>query len=194
MTARAVAGLYGIGGSGPEVAWSLRAWARGQARREAAVELLIRSVNGWLVDPSRRWMISDPTGGWSLNTDAITEAASQDTKKARPGREVEYRVLVVVDMLLTGRPVAELTGLLAGLDRRHRTLVLAAIAYASGPHDFIDVTTTGETLCWSPTHVAAPSSPVLTRPSHPLRRSPVLVPVGAASTDRTGHIDRWSPR
>lgn len=110
----------------------LRAWAAGWLALEAAVELLIRACGGRLVEPGLPWILQDQPGRpfW-LDAAAI----SQHSGFLSGG---ERRVLAVAQALATGCGVWDLGGVLAGVDRQHQALMLAAMAHAGGTHEQAD--------------------------------------------------------
>lgn len=107
---------------------ALRAWAKGNFPQEAGVELLIRAFAGRFASPGYAWVQkgTDP-GWWWVDVEQMTE---DDFGGVSGG---EARLLRVAASLLGGAPV-NLYENIAGLDREHVQLVLAAIAHASGSH------------------------------------------------------------
>lgn len=103
----------------------LRAWARGLHPLEAATELLIRS--GW-AEPPTPWVKHDE----ARNRPWIDFAVIPDEIGALSGGE--QRVLRIAASLGADSPII-LGDELPGLDREHATLVLAAVAHASGQHE-----------------------------------------------------------
>lgn len=106
---------------------ALRAWARGIYPLEAGVELLIRTG---FVGPGKPW-VTQATGNpdrWWVDVDQIND----DTIGVYSGGQ--RRMLRIAASLLGGTPV-DLHEDIAGLDRDHLALVLAAIAHAGGSHD-----------------------------------------------------------
>jgi hypothetical protein len=110
-----------------DVGAGLREWARGLYAVEAAVELLLRAFGGRFASPGCGWVVVDASGDrvW-LDVEAM------DAGWASGG---EQRVLAVVEALAGGDPLADLPGLLAGLDRTNLVLVLAAFSHAAGAHE-----------------------------------------------------------
>jgi hypothetical protein len=107
----------------------LRTWAKGIYPLEAGVELLIRSSDGRFAAPGWPWIAQGAQpGSWWLDVTQMNE----DAFVALSGGET--RSLRVAAALLGGEPV-DLYENIAGLDRDHVTLVLAAIAHASGSHE-----------------------------------------------------------
>ena len=93
---------------------------------EAAVELLVRSFGGRFADAGQPWIRHRPGGYW-LDTDALAEMSGGLSGEER-------RVLAVVQALASEGPLADLPGVLAGVDREHLTLILAAFSHAAGSH------------------------------------------------------------
>lgn len=109
-----------------EVHEALRGWAKGLYPLEAGVELLIRAFDGRFANPGQPWVQQgDDPGWWWIDADQMTE----DNYGALSGGDT--RLLRIAASLLGGPPV-DLSGNLAGLDREHLQLVLAAVAHASG--------------------------------------------------------------
>lgn len=114
----------------------LRSWARGAYAEEAAVELLARSFGGRFASTSWPWVRPCNGGGWYwLDADAIWTGSG-----ALSGGE--RRILNVVAALVGGQPLADLGGVLAGVDRRNLGLILAALAHAGGSHEHSVLITT----------------------------------------------------
>ncbi|HEY3408447.1 MAG TPA: hypothetical protein VGK53_09780 [Propionicimonas sp.] len=112
-----------------EVDEALRRWAKGLNRLEASAELLIRACDGRFASPGQPWVQQgDDPGWWWIDVEQMTE----DNYAALSGGET--RLLRVAASLLGGPPL-DLGRNLAGLDREHAHLVLAAIAHASGSHE-----------------------------------------------------------
>lgn len=112
-----------------EVAAGLRLWAKGSYAEEAAVELLVRSFGGRLAAMGWPWVRRCGRPGWFwLDTEAIWTDAGVLSGGER-------RLLSIVAALAGGQPVPDLGGALAGLDRAHLELVLAAFAHAAGSHE-----------------------------------------------------------
>ena len=109
----------------------LREWARGGYATEAAVELLVRSFGGRFASPGEPWIRHRPHGYW-LDVDALTNL----TGSLSCG---ERRVLAVVAALASSGPLTELTDILAGVDRRHLHLILAALAHSGGSHEHTSI-------------------------------------------------------
>jgi hypothetical protein len=104
----------------------LRAWAAGSYATSAAAELLIRFGPPLLTGP---WVEHDPDRGrYRFNTDAVEEHALQLSGGER--RVLEIAASLAVDWY----PVA-LSDAVAGIEREHLDLVLAAIAHAAGSHE-----------------------------------------------------------
>jgi hypothetical protein len=116
-----------------DVVAGLRAWARGLYGTEAAVELLVRFQGGRFARPGHLWIMPDPGEGWYwLEPDHLIGP----TVVCLSGGE--RRLLAIVASLTGGAPV-DLGDALAGLDRDTVTLVLAAVAHASGSHEHSDM-------------------------------------------------------
>jgi hypothetical protein len=106
----------------------LRAWGRGVYATEAAVELLVRSFGGRFASAGQPWIRHRPGGYW-LDTGALAELSSGVSGGER-------RVLAVVQALASEGPLADLPGVLAGVDREHLRLMLAAFSHAAGSHQY----------------------------------------------------------
>lgn len=125
-----------------EVVDGLRRWSRGAYAEEAAVELLVRAFNGRFAATGYPWVQACDRPGWFwLDGEPLTHGAG-----ALSGGE--RRVLSVVGALVSGLAVSDLTGILAGLDRHHLQLVLAAFAHAAGSHEQADVRMEGDRLVY----------------------------------------------
>lgn len=112
-----------------EVHEALRRWAKGLYPLEAGVELLIHVFDGRFANPGHPWVQQgDDLGWWWIDVGQMTE----DNYGALSGGET--RLLRIAASLLDGPPV-DLSRNIAGLDREHAQLVLAAIAYASGSQE-----------------------------------------------------------
>ncbi len=108
---------------------ALRCWAKGLYPLEAGVELLIRSCGGRFANPGQPWVQQgDRPGRWWIDAEQMTD----DNYGVLSGGET--RLLRIAASLLEGPPV-DLSRNLAGLDREHLQLVLAAIAHAGGSHE-----------------------------------------------------------
>lgn len=115
-------------GSGAGVVAGLRAWAAGSYAVEAGVELLARACRGRFTDPGWPWILpgADP-GTWFLDVSTIPEATVGLSRG-------EQRVLAVVASLVDDVPLHDVAGVLAGVDRPHLGLIVAAFAHAGGSH------------------------------------------------------------
>lgn len=123
------------------IATGLRLWARGSYAEEAAVELLVRAFDGRFCRDGAPWV--RPTGrpGWySLDPDAIHTFSGGLSGGER-------RLLAVVAALAGDRPLDDLGGILAGVDRAHLALILAALAHAGGSHQHSELIVTGNGSC-----------------------------------------------
>lgn len=111
----------------PEVAATyagLRAWAKGIYHVEAAVELLIR---GRWAGPSRPWIQAcDTWPGEPQMWFVDWEVLEQEMGVLSGG---EQRYLRIASLI--GRDQLDV----AGIDREHVDLILAAIAHAAGTHE-----------------------------------------------------------
>lgn len=108
---------------------ALRRWAKGLYPLEAGVELLIRGCGGRFANLGQPWVQQgDDPGWWWIDVEQMTE----DNYGALSGGET--RLLRIAASLLGGPPV-DLSRNLAGLDREHLQLVLAAIAHANGSNE-----------------------------------------------------------
>lgn len=112
-------------------ATGLRTWATGAYDQEAGVELLIRAFDGRFAQRGCPWVRACQHPGWFwVDTDAIAEYAGGLSGGER-------RVLAVVASLIGSDPLDDLGGILAGVDRRHLHLILAAMAHAAGSHHHV---------------------------------------------------------
>jgi hypothetical protein len=103
-----------------EVHEALRRWAKGLYSLEAGVDFLIRARDGRFADSRQPWVQQgDDPGRWLIDGGQMIE----DNFNALSGGEV--RLLRVAASLLDGPPV-HLSRNLAGLDREHIQLALAA--------------------------------------------------------------------
>jgi hypothetical protein len=109
----------------------LRAWAKGNHGLEAATELLIRGFNGRFADPGKPWIQPTTSGHW-IDFDSIPAQIG-----ALSGGE--QRFLQIAAALDGGETSVNLGRCLAGLDRHHVHLVLAAVAHASGTHEHQEI-------------------------------------------------------
>jgi hypothetical protein len=108
----------------------LRAWAKGLYPTEAAAELLIRALNGRLLD-----------GPWIAPTDG-RRMYWFDTELVAEGGYLsggEQRTLRIAASLADSRNPVSLSDVLPGLDRETVRLVLAAVAHANGSHEHADI-------------------------------------------------------
>lgn len=105
----------------------LRAWAKGSYPLEAAVELLIRSFDGRFARSGNPWINTMISSTW-LNAAAITD------DEIAPLSGGERRLLRIARSLAGGEPV-DLNEDIPGLSRNIVSLVLAAVAHASGSHE-----------------------------------------------------------
>ena len=121
-----------------DAATGLRAWAEGSYAGEAGVELLIRAFDGRFAEPGCPWICRSPRSDWFwIDIEALVEHSVWMS-------DGERRVLAVVAALADARPIADLTDVLSGVDRRHLSLLLAAMAHAGGSHEQVDVIRDGE--------------------------------------------------
>ncbi len=109
----------------------LRAWAKGIYGLEAATELLIRGFDGRFAEPGCPWVHPTVSGHW-IDFDAIPAQVG-----ALSGGE--QRFLQIAAALSDGDVAVNLGHALAGLDREHVHLVLAAVAHAAGTHEHQDI-------------------------------------------------------
>lgn len=121
-----------------DTAVGLREWARGMYATEAAVELLLRSFGGRFASAGQPWIRHRVGGGFWLDCDALREFSG-----ALSGGE--QRVLAVVRALACDDPLADLSFVLAGVDRPNLVLILAAFSHASGSHEHSAVRRDGVT-------------------------------------------------
>ncbi|WP_420124020.1 hypothetical protein [Nakamurella sp.] len=110
----------------------LRAWAEGLYGLEAATELLIRGFNGRFADPGCPWVHPTASGHW-IDFDSIPSLTG-----ALSGGE--RRFLQITAALDDGVTTVNLGRCLAGLDRQHVHLVLAAVAHTAGTHQHQQLT------------------------------------------------------
>jgi hypothetical protein len=118
--------------SDPDVVASLRTWARGLYATEAAVELLARFHGGRLAQPGHPWIGIDESGWCWLEPDHLTGPAMAGLSDG------ERRLLGIVASLAGAGPT-DLSDILTGLDRDTISLVIAAVAHASGSHQHPDM-------------------------------------------------------
>lgn len=107
----------------------LRAWGKGLYGTEAAVELLIRALDGRFAHPGWPWIKqSDRPGQYWLDAEAIQPGAG-----ALSGGE--QRVLALA-AALAGSQMADrrLADIISGVDRSNQALILAALSHAGGSH------------------------------------------------------------
>lgn len=119
----------------------LRAWARGSYAEEAAVELLVRAFDGRFCRDGAPWIRA--TGRpdfFTLDPDQIDRFSSGLSGGER-------RLLAVVAALAGDRPLDDVGGIVAGVDRAHLALILAALAHAGGSHQHSDLVMTGDGSC-----------------------------------------------
>jgi hypothetical protein len=109
----------------------LRAWAKGNHGMEAATELLIRGFNGRFADPGNPWIHPTTSGHW---IDFHTIPAQIGALSGG-----EQRFLQITAALNDGETTVNLGRAVAGLDRQHVYLVLAAVAHASGTHEHQEI-------------------------------------------------------
>jgi hypothetical protein len=127
-----------------------RAWARGDFAQEAGVELLIRAFDGRFAFRGCPWVRPCEQPGWFwIDTEAITEHSVGLSGGER-------RVLAVVSSLIGSAPVEDLGGLVAGVDRRHLHLILAALAHAAGSHKHVELVCHGDELRLDPLPALVP--------------------------------------
>ncbi len=111
-----------------ETAAGLRAWAAGSHATEAAVELLIRTADGHLLDGP--WIARTTSGRIWFDTAAPTDAGYLSSG--------QQRVLAIAASLADNHSIV-LAEVLPGLERDVVELVLAAIAHAAGTHEHADI-------------------------------------------------------
>jgi hypothetical protein len=109
----------------------LRAWAKGNYGLQAATELLIRGFDGRFADPGRPWIHPTASGHW-IDFESIPELSG-----ALSGGE--QRFLQIAAALDDSDVTVNLGRALAGLDRRHVHLVLAAVVHAAGTHEHQEI-------------------------------------------------------
>lgn len=138
----------------------LRRWARGAYAEEAAVELLARAFAGRFCTSGYLWVRRCDQPGWYW---LDGEPLLHDTGSLAGG---ERRLLAVAGALVSGLAIDDLPGILAGLDRDHLALVLAALAHAGGSHEHVDCrveagkltfTRLGPLVAWPPAASAVAS-------------------------------------
>ena len=110
------------------VAAHLRSWAKGMYTTEAAAELLLRGFNGRFADTGNPWI-----GSFNHHGHWVDFAAIPHNVGALSSGERAYLILAASIGSIEVR--ANLGDLIAGLDRKHLQLVLAAIAQANGSHE-----------------------------------------------------------
>ncbi|SLI19762.1 Uncharacterised protein [Mycobacteroides abscessus subsp. abscessus] len=101
---------------------ALRRWAAGFYPKEAAVELLIRAVDGRLAAPGCLWIMSEGDETW-FDPSVI----ALDVTAGVIGNEAS--VLEVASGLVHGGPV-DLYDVVTRVDPHHLALILAALAHA----------------------------------------------------------------
>lgn len=149
--------MFGLTAGPSVVADGLRAWARGCYPDQAALELLIRAFDGQFACDGAPWIRPGARPGlYSLDPDKIETHAGGLSGGER-------RVLAVVAALAGDRPLRDLCGILAGVDRPHLALILAALAHAGGSHEHSEVIFTANhrvEFVDLPALIAWPSDPV----------------------------------
>lgn len=110
----------------------LRAWAKGLYGLEAATELLIRGFNGRFADPGNPWVHPTTSGHW-IDFGSIPSLTG-------PLSGGEQRFLQIAAALDDGDTTVNLGRCLAGLDRQHVHLVLAAVAHTASTHQHQQLT------------------------------------------------------
>lgn len=136
----------------------LREWARGIYSLEAGAELLIRAFGGRFARPGCPWIQPAKSGGYWVDTDTLIAHAGVLSGG-------EQRLLCIVAALLDARPLADLGGTLAGLDREGLHLVLAALAHAGGSHQQVDLVRRGDRMVTQPLACLVDWPPVQGAPS-----------------------------
>lgn len=125
-----------------EVIAGLRAWAAGSYPVEAGVELLVRSCRGRFTDPGWPWILpGSHEGSWFLDASVIPECSIGLSGGER-------RVLAVVAALVDDVPIHDLPDVLAGVDREHLGLILAAFAHAGGSHEHSETVITDDRVAF----------------------------------------------
>ena len=119
----------------------LRSWARGSYAEEAAVELLVRAFGGRFARDGAPWVRA--TG----RPDFFTLDPDQIDRFSGGLSGGERRLLAVVGALAGDRPLEDLAGIVAGVDRAHLALILASLAHAGGSHQHSDLVVTGDGSC-----------------------------------------------
>ncbi|MGS0686526.1 hypothetical protein ACVBEQ_15500 [Nakamurella sp. GG22] len=140
----------------------LRSWAKGINGLEAATELLIRGFDGRFTNPSCPWVHPTASGHW-IDFHSIPAQIN-----ALSGGE--QRFLQIAAALDDGNVEVNLGRCLAGMDRKHVHLVLAAVSHAagthqhsqliSGPDGIISIDRLGSIYGWEQTSESAPEVPV----------------------------------
>jgi hypothetical protein len=102
---------------------------------EAAVELLIRAFGGRFASTAYPWVGRSAAGSVWLDAEKVTGYSEYLSGG-------EQRVLAIVQALATAGPLWNLGGILAGVDRDHLALILAALAHAGGSHEHVKVQAT----------------------------------------------------
>src|SRR5512133_883380 len=90
----------------------LRNWAQGCHSTEAAVEVLIRAPGGRFVEPGQPWLRTDDRGITWLDAHVI-ERYSHAVSSG------ERHILALVEALAVGKPLEDVSGLMASLDPYH---------------------------------------------------------------------------
>lgn len=107
----------------------LRAWAKGLYPTEAAAELLIRALNGRLLNGS--WIHATDRAMYWFDTEQVDDGGYLSGG--------EQRVLRIAASLADPQYRISLSDELPGLDRETVQLVLAAVAHANGSHEHADI-------------------------------------------------------
>ena len=111
---------------------TMRAWARGSYAPQAGVELLIRSGLAARLDQIPPWADGPGTG---FDPALVGELIEHGHLSGG-----QQRIAAIAAALLDGQDHRiDLSEALAGLDRDHLDLVLAAIAHAAGSHEHGEV-------------------------------------------------------
>lgn len=112
---------------------AVRAWAKGIYATEAAAELLIRQRRIYEGAP---WLVEQDV--WGDQSRIVSIDPDTLLYEAGAWSGGEQRTAAIAASLLGGPPV-DLSDVLAGNDREHTALVLAAIAHANGSHEASEI-------------------------------------------------------
>lgn len=113
-----------------EIHQKVRAWAEGLYPVEAGTELLIRT--GFVISEQSPWIVAHGDRARIDVDELIRQSAAWSGG--------EQRMIRIAASLLSTEHPCNLNDDVPGLDREYATLVLAAIAHASGSHEHSGLT------------------------------------------------------